>query len=379
MQFNNLEEEPVSSGQPRYGRRIVITVAVIALLLVAVFLMLILRTYDSVQVLETHELSDAGNNGYTPFAGKILKYNRDGIALMDTDGEDEWNQPVQMAQPSAAVSGKYAAVADLSGTDVCVVNEKGKAVQIRTSRPIERIAVGGDGTTAVIQENGSTPVISCFNNEGTLILKHQASLSESGYPICAAISDDGEVLAVSYLQAGSSGVSGKISYFDIRSKKKDNQLYTKNLEDEAAGEIFFMDDMSAVVGESQCTLYEGTGKPAVKKTISFEGEIEKVFHDGEYFGFVERLPSGDRRLSVYAKNGSQKLDETILGSYEKVVFADKQIILFSGQEGCIYTLRGFHRFQGQLKDNTLFVLPVGGLNRYAVITNEGLNTVSLTR
>ena len=372
-------EEEYTSRQRRRRRHIAGIIGVIALLLTGVLLMLILQTYDAVQVLDSHALSDAGSNGYTAFAGGILKYNRDGVSLMDAEGEDKWNQATQLQQPVIATSQQYAASADVTGTAVYIFDEKGLVKQLQTGKPIERVFVGNDGTAALIQENGSTPVVSCYDRKGALLLKHQASLSESGYPISAALSDDGKVLVLSYLKASGKGVSGKIAFFDIKEHKQDNTIYTEDLDGEAAGEVFFMDNMAVAVCETQCLIYEGADSPKKKKTIELEGEIEKVFHDQRYFGFVLRLPNGERSLTVYSRTGAKKLDKTITGVYERAVLSDNQVILFGGQECCIYTLRGIHRFDGQMLDGMLYVMPVRGLNRYAVVTNEGIEKVYLTR
>ncbi len=372
-------EEEYSRGERRHKRRVIGIVIVIAVLLAIVFLVLMLQTYDSVQVLESKSLSDAGSNGYTSFAGQILKYNRDGVSLMNTDGEDQWNQAAQMQQPVAAVSEKYAVVADVTGTNLYLFDEDGLASQMQTGKPIERVTVGNDGTIAVIQENGSTPVVSCYDKEGALVLKHQASLSESGYPISAAVSDDGSVLALSYLKAGSKGVSGRIAFYSIKTKEQDNTLYSEELENEAAGEVFYMDNKAVVIGEKQCFIYDGIKPSKKKKTIELAGEIEKVFHSQRYFGFVLRSSGGERALTVYSRAGGEKLNKTITGVYERAVFNDKQVILYTGQECCIYTLRGINKFDGQMRDGMMYIVPLRGINRYAVVTNEGIDKVYLTK
>ena len=126
--------------------------------------------------------------------------------------------------------------------------------------------------------------------------------------------------------------------------------------------MFFIDKTVVVVGEKECFLYQGFESPK-KKTIDIDGEIEKVFRDGRYFGFVLRMSNGEKSLR----------------NYDKVLMMNKQVLLFSGQECCIYTLRGIHRFDGQMRDGVLFVMPVGGINRYAVITYDGIDTVYLTK
>ena len=166
--------------------------------------------------------------------------------------------------------------------------------------------------------------------------------------------------------------------FAIKSQEKDNTLFTEDLKSQIAGEVFFIDKTVVVVGEKECFLYQGFESPK-KKTIDIDGEIEKVFRDGRYFGFVLRMSNGEKSLRVYSRSGSEKLNKTVTGNYDKVLMMNKQVLLFSGQECCIYTLRGIHRFDGQMRDGVLFVMPVGGINRYAVITYDGIDTVYLTK
>ena len=369
------------SSQPRRRRKSHkrLIIGVIALLLAAVFVIMLLQTYDTVRVAQTNDLADAAGNGYIPFAGNILKYNRDGISLMNANGEDKWNQAAQMQTPASAVSGDYAAVADVGGTDVFIFDKNGIIGHAETSRPIEKVSMSTGGVAAVIQENGSSPVVSCFSSQGSLILEHQASLSESGYPISAALSDDGDVLMVSYLKPSGDGVGGRVVCYDVKTEKKDKELFSNKIKGEIAGEVFYLDNVPVIVAESTCTIFEGVTKPEKKKTIRFSGEIEKVFHDDRYMGFVTRSSSGGHRLQIYARNGSKKLDKTVAGNYDHIVFADNQVIMYSGQNGCMFTLRGIRRFEGQFQDRVYFVMPVRGINRYAVVTNDGISTVYLTK
>lgn len=363
----------------RQHKRVWITIAIIAVLFIAVLAVMLFQTYDSVQVLRSHTLPDAAGNGYESFAGEILKYNSDGVSLMNADGEEEWNQPVQMQRPAAAVNGDYAVVADVTGASVCIFDEKGLTGQADCAKPIEKAGISAGGTVTVIQENGATPVVSCFDKEGKLLLDQQTALAETGYPLSAAVSDDGAVMAVSYMQVSGKGVAGQVIYYDLKTKDRDKILFKKTFDNEAAGEVFFMDDISVVIAETQCLVYKGLKEPKEKKKISCHGQIEKFFQDERYFGLLINGESGGHRLKVYGRGGSEKLDEPVQGSYEKMEFIDKQIMLYSGRACSIYTLRGIHRFEGQLQDGALFMKPLRGLNRYAVVTNEGIDAVHLTK
>lgn len=363
----------------RQQRRIGITIAIIVVIFAAIFAIMLFQTYDSVQVLRSHALPDAAGNGYESFGGEILKYNNDGVSLMNTSGEDKWNQPVQMQRPAAAVSGDHAVIADISGTEAYIFDKKGMVGQATCAKPIEKATISAGGVVTVIQENGATPVVSCFDREGTLLLEHQSALTETGYPLSAVVSDNGEVLAVSYMQVSQRGVDGQVIYYDLKTKDRDKILFKKAFENEAAGEVFFIDDASVIVGETQCLIYQGLKEPKKKKKIVCNGQIEKVFRDDQLFGLIVNGESGGNKLKVYGHNGSEKLDKTVQGSFERADICDKQIILYSGQSCSIYTLRGIQRFGGQLQDDALYMTPLRGFNRYAVVTNDGIDTVRLTK
>lgn len=363
----------------RQHKHVGITIAIIAVLFIAVLAVMLFQTYDSVQVLDSHSLPDSAGNGYESFAGDILKYNTDGVSLMDANGEEEWNQPVQMQRPAAAVNGDYAVVADVTGTSAFIFDKKGMTGEADCAKPIEKADVSAQGTVTVIQENGATPVVACFDKEGKLLLENQTALTETGYPLSATVSDDGAVLAVSYMKVSGKGVGGQVIYYDLKTKDRDKVLFKKTFENEAAGEVFFMDDFSVVIAEKQCLVYKGLKEPKEKKKITLHGRIEKIFRDERYFGLLISGESGDHRLRVYGRNGSGKLDKPVKGSYEKMEFCDKQVMLYSGQACCIYTLRGIRRFEGQLEDSALFMTPIRGMNRYAVVTNDGIDTVRLTK
>ena len=57
-------------------------------------------------------MGNASDNSYREFAGGVLKYSRDGIAYLDSSGQEQWNQPYQIKNPSLDVNSQSAAVAD---------------------------------------------------------------------------------------------------------------------------------------------------------------------------------------------------------------------------------------------------------------------------
>ena len=74
--------------------------------------------YTRVQVVETYETKKTSKGNYEVYADGVLEYTRDGIAMLDEEGKEVWNQPCQMKEPIAEISEDTAAVADRGGTSI---------------------------------------------------------------------------------------------------------------------------------------------------------------------------------------------------------------------------------------------------------------------
>ncbi len=73
------------------------------------------------------------------------------------------------------------------------------------------------------------------------------------------------------------------------------------------------------------------------------------------------------------------LSKSVADTYDKVKISGGQVILYDGKKCSIYKTNGIHRFEGSMDRDILEILPVAGVNRYVVMTADGLDLVRLVK
>ena len=197
------------------------------------------------------DLSD--RNNYVQFADGIVRYNHDGVVFLNKKNEEKWIQPTQLQTPVIVVKDDVFAVADSGGNSILVFTKNGLKGEIQTTLPIERIAVSNQGIVSAILKDETSPKIISYDAAGNILVEQQITIGNTGYPIALDLSDDGKVLAVSYLYTKGKQVQSRIGYynFDAAGKEKaDNKVTADTYEDMLIGEIFFMGNDKMCIRDS---------------------------------------------------------------------------------------------------------------------------------
>lgn len=374
----------VSLHRIRSRRKAMIGCAIVAIVIIAAVVVVNLQTYTHVRVSDTYQINNASDNNYEEFADGVLKYSRDGIAYLNRKGEVQWNQSCQMKSPVIEVKNGVAAIADKGGNDIIVLETEGVKGEIRTTLPIERIAVSEQGIVAAILKNESTPKIICYDTAGNVLVEHKASLAGIGYPLDLSLSSDGMVLQVVYLSVQDAKMVSRVCYYNFGEageSKEDHQVAEKEYDGSALGAGFYMNDsVSAVVGEHGITIFEGKNVPKEKVTISLDKEIQSVFYSEKYIGLVLKAEgTGSYELCLYNTSGKKVLTEELSETYKAGKISGNQVILYDGKNCSIFTRTGIHRFEGQMDNQILEIFPTSGVNKYIVINANGMENVRLVK
>ena len=176
----NIEEQV---RQHKRSRRIRVTVISTLVIMIAVtsFLVIHLQTYMSSRTITTYENNSDGNVNYRQFADGVLKYSKDGIALLNRRGKENWNQPYQIKNPIIDTYNNDAVVvADKGGITMLVLDREGLKGEIQTMLPVEKAVVSAQGIVCTVLKNGTSPKIVCYDAAGNLFIKMTASLSGTG-------------------------------------------------------------------------------------------------------------------------------------------------------------------------------------------------------
>ena len=380
-------EEQEKTARPKLGkeqkRRILLIAAVLAAG-IGLYLFVHLRTHTQVSVTDTISVAGAADSSYKEFADGVLKYSRDGISYLDMDGKEQWNLPYQIKTPFVEVNDVSAAVACKGGNDIMIFQEEGLKGEIKTTLPIEKLTISEQGIVCAILKNDSSPKVICYDAAGNVLVEHNISLSGMGYPMDVAISGDGEVLQVSYLYVYEGKLVSKVAYYNFGKageSVQDHQVAYKEFENTVIATGFYMDDRtSAVVGDNCMTIFKGKDQVKEVATIAFDKEIQSVGHSDKYIAVVlENSGETGYELRMYNKSGKLVTTESFSGNYRNIKISDNQIIMYDGKECAIFLKNGVQKFDGEMNNSIMEIIPVSGVNKYLVMNANGMESVRLVK
>lgn len=362
---------------------LLITLAVL-IVGIALYLLVNFRTHTAVTITDTINVAGAADSSYEEFANGVLKYSRDGISLLDMDGEEQWNLPYQIKTPFVEVNDVSAAVACKGGNDIMVFQEDGLKGEIKTTLPIEKLTISEQGIVAAILKNDSAPKVICYDVAGNVLVEHNISLSGMGYPMDIAISPDGEVLQVSYLYVYGGKLLSKVAYYNFGKAgetAEDHQIANKEFANTVMATGFYMDDKtSAVMGDNCMTIFKGKDQISEVATIVFDKEIQGVGHSDKYIAVVlENSGETGYELRMYNKAGKLVTTESFTGNYRNIKISGNQIIMYDGKECAIFLKNGVQRFEGEMNNSIMEIIPVSGMNKYIVMNANGMENVRLVK
>lgn len=363
-------------------KRILIILALLLAAAGGIYLLVHLQTYTRMKVLDTYESKNAGDSSYVKFGQGVLKYSKDGVALLDKEGDEKWNRPYEIKNPLIDISRDTAAIGDKQGNKIVVLTKDGDWGEITTTLPIEKVAVSDQGIVCAILKKDNVPEIICYDKAGNILVEHQAAIDSMGYPFDADLAPDGRSMVVSYLQLGAKNVASKVGFYRFSSDAKQAAEVTKT-EYTYSGTmipkvVYLGKDTAAAVGDNQLVFYRGGDKPKEVKKIALKSEVEQVFSDDKRIGIVQRSKA-DYVLRLYNAAGKEVLTQNISDKYDEIRLVGGQILLYDGTKCQILLSGGIEKFKGEADTAILEMFPVFGINKYLVMNANGMEIVRLTK
>ena len=365
-------------------RRVLTLLILISLAVCGTYLLLDNQTYARARTAAEYPIDISDTSSYAQFADGIVRYNRDGVVFLNRKNEEQWIQPTQLQNPTICLKDNAFAVADNGGNSILVFTREGLKGEIETTLPIEKIAISDQGIVSAILRNENSPQIISYDATGNILVEQQVTVSTTGYPVALEMSDDGNMLAVSYLYTEGTAIKSRVIYYNFGEtgqERTDNIVMSEEYDNTVMAEIFFMgDDRSIVVGDDRFVIYRGKEVPEKQKEITLDQEIQSVFHSDRYIGFIllNQEKSG-YELRLYSRLGEQVLSREISGKYSNVKIDGNEVIMFDGSRCCIITATGIVKFEGDLNVEALEVFQAPGINRYYMMSVDELRVIYLTK
>ena len=365
-------------------RRVLTLLILISLAVCGTYLLLDNQTYARARTAAEYPIDISDTSSYAQFADGIVRYNRDGVVFLYRKNEEQWIQPTQLQNPTICLKDNAFAVADNGGNSILVFTREGLKGEIETTLPIEKIAISDQGIVSAILRNENSPQIISYDATGNILVEQQVTVSTTGYPVALEMSDDGNMLAVSYLYTEGTAIKSRVIYYNFGEtgqERTDNIVMSEEYDNTVMAEIFFMgDDRSIVVGDDRFVIYRGKEVPEKQKEIMLDQEIQSVFHSDRYIGFIllNQEKSG-YELRLYSRLGEQVLSREISGKYSNVKIDGNEVIMFDGSRCCIITATGIVKFEGDLNVEALEIFQAPGINRYYMMSVDELRVIYLTK
>lgn len=342
------------------------------------------KNYNSIEVVNTTELSNTSGVTYFPYKSGILKISRDGAEAINSDGKTLWNVSYNMKEPIGAVCQSYVAIADRGGTSLFIVDGSGNYNQITLLYGIEQVEVAAQGVTAVLSSNSEYNYINVFSMDSQEPkIEMETNISNNGFPIEIALSEDGKKLVTSYLAVADDMVKTWLTFYNFGE-------VGKNLVNNIAGSIsfdktiipeikFLNNDLICVYTDSGFYLYQMRETPTVQTIEEISGEIESVISNSSLIGFVVKSENheGNKELILYNYAGKKVVQKSFQASYEKAIMTDNSIIFYSPLTYEFYDLKGNHMFSGTFSKNINYVFTTNQTEYLLCIGDTSMERIRL--
>ena len=203
-------KDKVRKFRLRKLRKILVPTILVVLAVCGTYLLLKNQTYAQARTAQEYPVDISDTSSYAQFGEGIVRYNRDGVVFLNKKNEEQWIYPAQIQNPIIVVKEKAFAVADNGGNNIMVFTEEGLKGEIETTLPIEKIAVSDQGIVSVVLKDENSPKIISYDATGNILVEQKATVGTTGYPAALELSDDGKVLAVSYLYTGGAVIKSRV-------------------------------------------------------------------------------------------------------------------------------------------------------------------------
>lgn len=373
-------EEKIKAHKKWFWRRVILTTVTLMAAVISTYLLIELQTYTVARTIQIHKDASDSKSDYMQFSNGVLKYSRDGIAFLNRKGVEQWNQSYQIKNPLVHTTDKSLAVGDRGGNDILVFDEKGLRGEVHTNYPIESLVVSENGIVCALLKNEGTPQIVYYDSAGNLLVEHRASITGTGYPIGMAVSPDGTMLQVSYMCVVDGVQATRVVYYNFtaeKSEEAEQQVAEEIYKNEVIPTSFFLNNSTSVlVGSQGFYIYKGKDKPALAETVKLDKAVKSVFYNKKQIGFVlENSGQEESELRLYSTSGAQKLAKTFSGEYSHVTVSDGQVMMYDGKKCAVFTAWGVQKFDGEMDESIRGIIPLSGINKYLVMSENGIQEV----
>lgn len=364
-------------------KKTAVTAIVIVAVAAAVLIFVEKRSYRNYRILQTSEQEDIVSTKYEVMAGKVLRYSPEGASLVNSEMEAYWSTLYEMENPVADINDSWAVIADIDGTDLKIFDKNGEVGSVTTSYNIVKARISSNGLVAAILDGGDATWINYYNSDGSLIAENQTHVEDPGYPMDVALSDNGQIMMVTYQFIDGSDTTSYVAFYnfgDVGQNEGDRIVSGYTYEGTVIPEIRYLDsERSAALRDDGFTLYNGKQIPKENISEKVDKEIVSTFCDEKTIGMVFKNGSKDKKytMKVYSADGSLRFTKNFNIPYTTIKMSGGNILLYNDSQICVMNNRGVEKYNGTVDGSINNFIKIG-MNRYLLVLDSGVNVIKFS-
>ena len=364
-------------------KKTAVTAIVIVAVAAAVLIFVEKRSYRNYRILQTSEQEDIVSTKYEVMAGKVLRYSPEGASLVNSEMEAYWSTLYEMENPVADINDSWAVIADIDGTDLKIFDKNGEVGSVTTSYNIVKARISSNGLVAAILDGGDATWINYYNSDGSLIAENQTHVEDPGYPMDVALSDNGQIMMVTYQFIDGSDTTSYVAFYnfgDVGQNEGDRIVSGYTYEGTVIPEIRYLDSKrSAALRDDGFTLYNGKQIPKESISEKVDKEIVSTFCDEKTIGMVFKNGSKDKKytMKVYSADGSLRFTKNFNIPYTTIKMSGGNILLYNDSQICVMNNRGVEKYNGTVDGSINNFIKIG-MNRYLLVLDSGVNVIKFS-
>lgn len=362
--------------------RICIAVFLIGAALVGYFIYENTKVYEGYTIKSRVGRTKVAGTKVLEFDGGILSYSKNGAGAMDTNGKLLWNITFDMQNPVMSACNDTAAFADFGGNTIYIATTGGRQNTVKTDKPIRDIAVSSAGYVVAVLEDTSVTWLYMYDTNGKEIAFFRTSMEKSGYPVSVDISEDGELVAISYYYVDCDDITTQVAFYNFGSVGQnfiDNLVSGFNYADTMMPLVRFLDKKTAFgISQERLCIFEGAHKPVGISDMFISDEVLSVYNTRDAIAVIYRNGEYDNkyRMEVYSNTGKILSKKVFSFDYTGVSFGNGNVILYGGNDLFISTYNGETKYEGKYEDTISLVIATKDRAKYVIMTENSIDTVS---
>ena len=363
--------------------RILLAAAVVAAVAAFFIQRQSVRNYTTYEIRESIAVNFPESSRIMDLGGRILTCSRDGASLIDAAGKAQWNITYEMQSPMVVISGESAAIADEGGSVIHVMNVSGSVGTINTNMPISTIAIAENGSVAAVLEDTSVSWVYLYDSSGKTIAYIKRSMDQSGYPLAAALSPDGRLLALSQLSVDGADIKTSIAFYNfgaVGQNAVENCVSGYDYRNEIIPFVRFLNkDVSVAVSDSRVAFFTGADIPKSQADTFFTTRLTGVYTNESFCALLFPDTTGNDRyeLQFFNMAGRQIGTLTFSMDYTDIRLDGDRVIITDGQRCLIASVDGDVRFDGNLQESVSLIIPTATANKFLFVTKDSVETAYL--